>query len=176
MSPINKGALSMMFFRTRKSVRGFTLMEILVVIAIIMLLGGMLMPAMMRVKVNAQKARAKADVKQLDVALKAVLSDYHDWTPLGGVTSSNIVGNTMISFLNGSDLVANTKGVCYMEFDRASLNGTGFIDPWKQYYNYALGNNGQVLPTGASLTAIPRPMVAWSVGPGGGITQFVTSW
>ena len=157
-------------------VLGFTLMELLVVIAIIMILGGILTPALMRVKINAQKAKAKADVKQLDIALKAVLSDYYDWTAIGGATTSNFVGTTMISFLNGTDVGHNTKGVCYMEFDKASLNGTGFIDPWRQYYSYALGANGQVTPAGASLTAIPRPVAAWSVGPGGGMTQFITSW
>ena len=159
-----------------KSVFGFTLMELLVVIAIIMILGGILTPALMRVKINAQKARAKADVKQLDVALKAVLSDYHDWTAIDGATSSNIVGNIMISFLNGTDVARNTKGVCYMEFDKAALNGIGFIDPWRHYYNYALGMNGQVMPLGASMVPIPRPVAAWSVGPGGAMNQFITSW
>jgi len=156
---------------------GFTMIELLVVIAIIMVLIGLLMPAAMGVKNAARKARAKADVKQLDIALKAVLSDYQVWpNAIGGPsTSSRDVLNDVIKFLNGTDVANNTKGVCYMEFDKASTNGVGFVDPWSQYYKIALGDNGQVTPTGASGSAIPRPVAAWSVGPPG-LGQFITSW
>lgn len=159
---------------TKTKFYGFTLIELLVVIAIIMILAGLLLPAVMGVKDSARKAKAKADVKQLDVALKAMLSDYRDWTILGGPTSSKDVDNNTINIFNGTDSANNPKQICYMEFDKASTNGLGFSDPWHQLYKIALGNNGTVTPAGVSASPIPRAMAAWSLGPSAG--QYITSW
>jgi len=152
---------------------GFTLIELLVVIGIIILLMGMLLPALMGVKENARKAKAKADVKQLDIALKAVLTDYRDWSIFGGPTQKKDVDNDTISILNGT-AAANTKKVCYMEFDSASMNGLGFADPWKQLYKFALGDGGTVSPALSGVGPLPRATATWSLGPSAG--KYITSW
>lgn len=154
---------------------GFTLIELLVVIAIIGILAGLLMPAVMGAKNQARKAKAKTDAKQLEMALKAILTDYREWPAgVGGPsTASKDVNNAVIGFLNGTD-PANDKKVCYMEFDKASTNGAGFADPWKQLYKYALGADGTVTPSGPGAGTLPRPCAAWSLGPTAG--QFITSW
>jgi len=159
----------------RMKIGGFTLLELLVVIAIIMILAGLLLPAVMGVKNSARKAKAKTDVKQLDIALKAVLMDYRDWSLLGGATQGKDVVNATIDCLNGTSAAAeNTKKICYMEFDKASTNGAGFSDPWKQLYRIALGNDGTVTPSGASAVALPRASAAWSLG--SPVGQYITSW
>lgn len=159
----------------RVKASGFTLIELLVVIAIIMILAGLLMPAVMGAKESARKAKAKTDVKQLDIALKAVLADYREWpSAIGGPsTSSRDVDNDAIAFFNGT-AAGNTKKVTYMEFDKGSTNGLGFVDPWNRLYKYALGDDGQVTPTGASASALPRACAAWSLGPAPG--KYITSW
>lgn len=161
----------------KKSKRGgFTLIELLVAMAIIMILGGLLYPVIAKVKNDAKNVKAKADVRQLDIALKAILADYREWpTAIGGPsTSMKDVGSSVIAFLNGTD-PANTKKVCYMEFDKGSMNNLGFVDPWKQLYKIALGSDGTVTPSGASASALPRPCAAWSLGPPDE-QKFVTSW
>jgi len=157
----------------RMRIGGFTLLELLVVIAIIMILAGLLLPAVMGVKNSARKAKAKTDVKQLDIALKAILMDDRDWKLLdsSGATSMKEVDNTMMNLLNGT---TSPKKICYMEFDKASTNGAGFSDPWKQLYRIALGNDGTVTPSGASAVALPRASAAWSLG--SPVGQYITSW
>ena len=65
----------------------FTLIELLVVVGIIMLLMGLLFPAYIGVKQTAKKAKAKADVKQLEMAWKSVLSDYRTWANAASAAS-----------------------------------------------------------------------------------------
>ena len=58
---------------------GFTLIELLVVIGIILILGGLMFPAFSAAREFARKAKAKTDVKQTEIAFKAILSDYRSW-------------------------------------------------------------------------------------------------
>ncbi|GAB4167380.1 MAG: hypothetical protein Fur0032_05350 [Terrimicrobiaceae bacterium] len=55
---------------------GFTLIELLVVIAIIAILAGLLFPAVTGALDSAKKSRAKSDVVQIAVAVKAYQSEY----------------------------------------------------------------------------------------------------
>ncbi len=155
----------------------FTLIELLVVIAIIMLLAGLLFPAFTIAQNVAKKTKAKAEVKQLEVAWKAVLSDYRSWSiASGGGTGGGSVppydaGPSLM--LNGPRLFLegnNTKGVTYMDFDRGSTNNNGsFIDPWyspkvptsdDHAYRVNLGTS-MVTPYGVPFY---RSVAAWSKG------------
>jgi len=166
---------------------GFTLIELLVVIAIIMLLAGLLFPAFSSARETARKTKAKADVKQLDSAWRALLSDYRTWNAAGGSPSLPPNGGNFpmdsgkIAILRGG----NTNGVIYMEFDGGSTNATGdFIDPWfsatkapNNIYQTALGNpSGTIAPyTGVT---VYRDVGAWSRGKDGadGTKDDVKSW
>lgn len=166
--------------------QGFTLIELLVVIAIIMMLGGLLFPVFMAARESARKTKAKADVRQLDMAFKAVLLDYRVWTGAGGANvpgslyaasggGGGSVNSSVVNYLKGTD-AANTKKVPYMDFDQKSIDASGsFIDPWKQAFKVALGDTS-VAPGG---TTIPRQVAAWALGKKGAAAQygdFVKSW
>ena len=161
--------------------KGFTLIELLVVIAIIMILGGLLFPAFTAARETARKTKAKADVRQLDMAFKAVLLDYRTWDDAkvpGGLKADagETVKASVVDYLNGTDTANNTKRVPYMEFDQKSLNtARDFIDPWKQAFKVAIGDVS-VAPGG---TTLYRQVAAWSLGKKGTsalYSDFIKSW
>lgn len=158
---------------TGKIERGFTLIELLVVIAIILLLAGMLLPAFQYAREVARKTKAKAEVKQLEVAFKALQSDYRGWSTIGASVSGRDVDSGVVQFLRGG----NSRGVVYMEFDATSTNAAGaFIDPWNNVYQVALASAGFITPYGGA--PVYREIGAWSRGKDGAnnTKDDVTSW
>lgn len=149
----------------------FTLIELLVVIAIIMLLSGLLMPAFDHARTIAKNTKAKSDVKQIEIAWKAVVSDFRTWTAAGLVENNDLVmdaGN--VAYLQ----MGNSKKILYMEFPAGT---TSFWDPWgKVAYHFALGN-GSITPSGYE--TYYRDVGVWSYGRNSSATDtnnHLTSW
>jgi prepilin-type N-terminal cleavage/methylation domain-containing protein len=138
--------------------KGFTLIELLVVIAIITLLAALLFPAFTGARDTARKTKAKADVRQLDMAFKAVLMDFRTWGASGIGPVAPVPSGQLVPYLNGG----NSKSIRYMEFDQKSLDISGqkFLDPWNNEYQVALGDSS-VTVGGKTL---PRQVAAWSLG------------
>lgn len=155
----------------------FTLIELLMVIAIIGILAGLLLPAFSIARENARRARAGADVRHLEIAWKSVFSDYRRWPSGGGIASTGVVsyvdGTTIYALQGGASGTWNARAVIYMEFAASSTNSSYFIDPWaknsdpadssQHAYQYILGV-GAVSPFGSTL---PRDVATWSKGKNG---------
>lgn len=68
-------------FVVTSKVKGFTLVELLVVIAVISILAGMLMPALENAIIAGHSIACKNNLKQCSLALFSYSSDYNDYMP-----------------------------------------------------------------------------------------------
>ncbi|MGR4065147.1 MAG: type II secretion system protein [Vulcanimicrobiaceae bacterium] len=72
----------------REGERGFTLIEMMIVVAIIAILVGMLVPNFVRARAQAQTAACEANLKEIATALELYESD-HDAYPAGSAVPVN---------------------------------------------------------------------------------------
>lgn len=68
---------------SRPRAYGFTLIELLVVIAIIAILAAMLLPALAKAKLNAQRIQCVSNLRQWVVGFNLYGADFHDSMPMG---------------------------------------------------------------------------------------------
>ena len=139
-----------------RSVSGFTLVELLVVIGIIAILASLLLPAMNAAMKRADIARAKNDMASIVSAIKAYYGEYGIWpTPdtngnqdhtfvgkEGGATGNPRFQSQIISILKTNNL----RKIVFLEVPRDSVEGTDrngvsyvasddfFLDPWENPY------------------------------------------
>jgi prepilin-type N-terminal cleavage/methylation domain-containing protein len=115
-----------------RSPRAFTLIELLIVIAIIGILMSLLFPAVNSAIDAARKAQAKNDVVQIATAITAYETEYGR-LPLPTKTT---VDNDLVAVLAGlPNNTNNPRGIVFLEVQAAKkgksgTNTSGFIDPW----------------------------------------------
>ena len=97
----------------------FTLIELLIVIAVIAILAGMLLPALNQARAMARKSNCAANLKQISLGLLAYANDYKDFFPSWRVLA---VGD---EFRYYYDVLGKT----YLG-----------IDSWKTHFTYAHAN------------------------------------
>ncbi|HUY42082.1 MAG TPA: prepilin-type N-terminal cleavage/methylation domain-containing protein [Candidatus Dormibacteraeota bacterium] len=74
---------------TNDSERGFTLIEMMIVVAIIAILVTILVPNLMRARAQAQTAACEANLKEIATALELYETDHDAYPQSGNVDASN---------------------------------------------------------------------------------------
>ena len=126
--------------------RGFTLMELIIVIAIIGILAGLTMPALRTARIRAREARARATIASLQIALSMYNADFgvypQSGISFGGEHRMQANGNSFFEMGRRPNLVAALDG--YMEFKGddieertiGGIHGRVLLDPWGRAYIY----------------------------------------
>jgi prepilin-type N-terminal cleavage/methylation domain-containing protein len=93
---------------TSRNKHGFTLIELITVIAIILILMGLLFPGIQAVKESAKKLQAKNDMANIVGAVKAYYTEYGRYpVNTGGVSGIPVVSGTNATY--GGSSAANTN-------------------------------------------------------------------
>lgn len=113
----------------RRKVRGFTLMELLLVIAIIALLAGMLLPALAAVRRAAKEGAAKVKISQIGTGFRAYYNEYAQWpsSPTNGALWASILSGNL--GVDGT-VTNNPRRIIFMDFKKGETNQYGILDPW----------------------------------------------
>lgn len=152
----------------RRPSSGFTLVELLVVIAVIALLLGIIVPSYFSVREKAKYTKAKVTVKNLETAFKMYLDHYRTWpaSAFGAAGAAQEMDDNVVKILRGE----NSDGLTFYEFDSTNtMDGAldAWYDPsepslktryWVQVdhdYNNQITKDGQVLY---------RTVIVWSPG------------
>lgn len=160
--------------------RGFTLIEILVVIVILAVLAGIVVGAAKYAQTKAARSRAQAEIATMESALEHYKNDNGIYPPSTGNRSSpsppGYPGVIEISN-SGSLYAALTTPKVYMTFkpNQIALNGviTYVVDPFGHPYNY------YCIP-GALDMSNAVTFDLWSYGPNGindeGTNDDISNW
>ena len=136
-----------------QSKKGFTLIEMLVVIAIIAILAGLLFPAIGRALETAKRNKAGAEARSISVAITQFYSDYNylpmplnaqggDGNQILSDGGSREVIQTLIAEPAGanSNHQLNPRRTVYLQMENATSSGEA-LDPWGVQYHMVLDYN-----------------------------------
>lgn len=154
-----------------QSRKGFTLIEMLVVIAIIAILAGMLLPVLNQIRRYTKRTKAKEMIYQAKTAFKQYLVDYRKF-PNVAITRTD---TNVLNILSGR--THNSLGHKYMDVSTNEFssdpNVSGLRDPWGELYWVTVDNGLGGDTTGAYdhkvrasgyADEIEEEVIVWSTG------------
>ena len=161
-------------FRTR----GFTIVELIAVIAIISVLTGLLLAGVAKVRASAKIKKAKATMEQLEAALEMYGQNYGTYPDNDALDAGKFKGcSELIRALEAEDTPARKMGGPYVTYANELKATSGpasgsLLDPWGEPYRYHWDTDPLDIPSGPNVTAIGQgsgqPNITyniWSIGP-----------
>ncbi len=109
--------------------RAFTLLELLIVIAIILILAGLLLPAVMIARRHATKAAALTETKNIEAAWTRYYAEYQKWPGFADENSAVAITGDVARILLGLGTNDNPKGLAFIQFSRFDVL-TNPVSPW----------------------------------------------
>lgn len=150
--------------RTRFRLRGFTLIELLVVVAIIALLIGLLMPAVIASINTAKKNKVRAEVKNLHMAWEKYYHEYSIWpADYAGAEQERTTEGQAVDILSGRDEPNNSRNIAFLDLPQRAITQRRFVDAWQRPFRFVLDTDYNDRVTVHSNT-IKRVVAVWSVG------------
>ena len=132
--------------------QAFSLIELMIVIAIILILAGLIVGGAGFAQRSSAENRARAEVRALELALQSYKLDngaYPTGGVSGGVTNTNPSTYVSASQALYSALVGGSK-VYFRDVPRGMLNDpsspTHFLDPWGRPYGWSASTNASENP------------------------------
>jgi len=140
-----------------KSQKGFTLIELMIVIAIIAILAAILIPNFLHARAESQTAACEGNEKQIATALEEYAVDHNGTYGAGGNVTSTLLGTLYLGVtpsdpVNASTYTVTTTGGSYGSYQIKDSGGhdtttTGGLPggpgTGKIYYNQNAGINAQ---------------------------------
>jgi len=99
-------------FTLRKSAKGFTLVEIMIVVAIIALLAAIAVPGFLRARKRSQASRIINDLRLIDSAIDqyAIETNKTSGAPVAIVDWTNYLKKGTNLYMTGADILGNSYG------------------------------------------------------------------
>lgn len=132
------------------SLKGFTLVELLVVIVIMMFLAGITLPIVSSIQTNAKKGVTSAQINQLGLALKQFESDFGFFPPDSYITTDTTVSVGGVDIPRDDDLDTCSKCLVFFLGSKFTFNSASFNDIYGPYIEFKRAQLEEV--TGVSFT------------------------
>ena len=152
---------------------GFTLTELVVVVAILVVLAGVLVPAIGSYVDKSKIARAQSDMKEIGNAFTRYDSDTSVWPSNASYSSIATTSHDLTSFTclfqntysktgwDGPYLNKGARVGTSMQVATSGATNTGLLDPWQRPYVI------YYFATGYAASGTPGSIVLLSKGPDG---------
>ena len=136
----------------KKSEKGFTLIELMIVVAIIGILAAIAIPQFSEYRIKAFNSASQADLRNLMTSQEAAFADTQEYVDFGQIGSDTTVTNSVTS-LPGAKLSQKVKA------DSASTTTTSYTMDTKHFA-------GTAVHTGSDSGGITTVITAGSEGTG----------
>ena len=109
----------------RENERGFTLIELMIVVAIIAILAGILIPNFVNARAQAQTAACESNLRSIATALELYYADNQAYPASGNVTPATLSKNGVYYLNNTPKDPAATDATALYAFTSTAQSGSG---------------------------------------------------